>query len=45
MVLIIYWQGIIISLMDAGKTEEIQRALSDSEYRKKLYLEYFSKNL
>lgn len=31
------------SLMDAGKTEEFQRALSDSEYREKLFREYFPK--
>lgn len=30
------------SLMDAGKTEELQRALSDKEYREQLYREYFS---
>ncbi len=29
------------SLMDAGKTEEMQRVLSDEEYRKQLYREYF----
>ncbi|MDE7285001.1 MAG: hypothetical protein K2N85_15670 [Lachnospiraceae bacterium] len=28
------------SLMDAGKTEELQRALSDSKYREQLYREY-----
>lgn len=31
------------SLMEAGKTEELQRALSDKEYREQLYLEHFSK--
>ncbi len=30
-------------LMDAGKTEEVNRALSDSDYREKLFREYFSK--
>lgn len=29
-------------LMDAGKTEEVNRALSDSDYREKLLREYFS---
>lgn len=29
------------SLMDAGKTEELNRALSDKEYREQLYQEYF----
>lgn len=32
------------SLMDAGKNDELQRALSDSSYRENLYREYFSKN-
>lgn len=32
------------SLMDAGKSDELQRALSDSSYRENLYREYFSKN-
>ncbi len=32
------------SLMDAGKTEELNRALSDKEYREQLYREYFSKS-
>ena len=32
------------SLMDAGKTEELKRALSDKEYREQLYREYFSKS-
>ena len=32
------------SLMDAGKTEEMQRALSDGTYREQLYREYFSKD-
>lgn len=32
------------SLMDAGKTEELQRALSDKEYREQLYRDYFSLN-
>lgn len=31
------------SLMDAGKNEELQRALSDSEYREKLLREYLPK--
>lgn len=31
------------SLMDSGKTEELQRVLSDSEYREKLYREFFKK--
>lgn len=35
---------ILKSLMDAGKTEELQRALSDSEYREQLYQNYLSKN-
>ncbi len=30
------------SLMDAGKTEELQRALSDKDYREQMYQEYFS---
>lgn len=30
------------SLMDAGETEKLQRALSDSSYREQLYQEYFS---
>ncbi|MDE7428666.1 MAG: hypothetical protein K2N00_05255 [Lachnospiraceae bacterium] len=30
------------SLMDAGKTEELNRALSDKKYREQLYREYFS---
>lgn len=29
------------SLLDAGKTEEMQRVLSDSTYREQLYREYF----
>ena len=29
------------SLMDAGKTEEVQRALSDKDYREQLCREYF----
>mgnify|MGYP007105532202 CR=1 FL=1 len=32
------------SLLDAGKTEEMQRALSDSTYRDQLYREYFAEN-
>ena len=32
------------SLMDTGKTEELQRAISDSTYREQLYREYFSKS-
>ena len=32
------------SLMDAGKTEELQQALSDSKYREQLYREYYLKN-
>ncbi|MBD5516707.1 MAG: hypothetical protein HDR06_19260 [Lachnospiraceae bacterium] len=32
------------SLMEAGKTEELQRVLSDKEYREQLYWEYFPKN-
>lgn len=32
------------SLMDAGKTEEVQRVLSDSVYREQLYQAYFSKD-
>ena len=32
------------SLMDAGKTEELNRTLSDKEYREQLYREYFSKS-
>lgn len=32
------------SLMDTGKAEEVQRVLSDSQYRKDLFQEYFSKN-
>lgn len=31
---------ILKCLMDAGKTEELERALSDSEYREQLYQEY-----
>ncbi len=30
------------SLMDAGKTKDVERALSDSVYREQLYREYFS---
>lgn len=33
------------SLMDTGKTEELQRALSDSTYREQLYWEYFPKSV
>lgn len=29
------------SLMNAGKTEEVNRVISDSDYRKKLLKEYF----
>ena len=29
------------SLMETGKTEELQRVLSDKEYREQLYWEYF----
>lgn len=32
------------SLMETGKTEELQRVLSDKEYREQLYREYFPKN-
>lgn len=32
------------SLMETGKTEELQRALSDGAYREQLYREYFSKD-
>lgn len=32
------------SLMDAGKTEEVQRVLSDSVYREQLYQAYFPKD-
>ncbi len=32
------------SLMESGKTEELQRAISDSTYREQLYREYFSKS-
>lgn len=32
------------TLMDAGKTEEVKRALSDSAYREQLCREYFPKN-
>lgn len=32
------------SLMETGKTEELQRALSDGTYREQLYREYFSKD-
>ncbi|MDE7258673.1 MAG: hypothetical protein K2N77_05485, partial [Lachnospiraceae bacterium] len=32
------------SLLDAGKTEELKRALSDKEYREQLYREYFSRS-
>ena len=32
------------SLMDAGKTEELQRALSDSVYREQLYADFFKTN-
>ena len=30
--------------MEAGKTEELQRALSDGTYREQLYRAYFSKD-
>lgn len=33
---------ILQTLMDAGKTEEVKRALSDSAYREQLYREYLS---
>lgn len=32
------------SLLDAGKTEEIQRSLSDSAYREELYQKYLADN-
>lgn len=32
------------SLLDAGKTEEMQRALSDSAYREELYQKYLADN-
>lgn len=32
------------SLLDAGKIEEIQRALSDSAYREELYQKYLADN-
>lgn len=34
---------ILKALMDTGKTEEIQRALSDKDYREQLYREYLQK--
>lgn len=34
---------ILKSLMDAGKTEEVNRALTDSDYREQLCREYFLK--
>ena len=33
---------ILQTLMDAEKTEEVKRALSDSAYREQLYREYLS---
>ena len=33
--------GLLQSLTDAGKTEEVQRVLADKDYREQLYREYF----
>lgn len=35
--------GLLKSLMDAGKNEDVNRVISDSDYRKKLLKEYFQK--
>lgn len=34
---------VLQSLMDAGKSKEVNRVLNDSDYRKKMLEEYFSK--